>query len=303
MSKPHRFFYFYNQNKPIMKNTLLLFVCTLVTQIITAQNINLQISDSETKESIEFATVLLPDYKKSFVSNEKGIFMIDTNKYKLPLKVIVEQFGFDPKEITLQNSTSNFNIFLDATSELLQELIIPPANAKIKERIYGRTSEGSGKIAGFFKSYDSENKDSGLEFGMILNTNNKLKKIKKIHWHIGSVGFIKAVYSLQFYEVENGKPTKRIPHADIHFTIKNTDLGWNIVNVEDLDIYIDESKKVAAILKTLKVDLNKKADNNYLDVNVGFAAGNVLVGRDSQFENWMKFPMNYPFYITVDSYE
>ncbi len=229
--------------------------------------------------------------------------MIDTNKYKLPLKVIVEQFGFDPKEITLQNSTSNFNIFLDATSELLQELIIPPANAKIKERIYGRTSEGSGKIAGFFKSYDSENKDSGLEFGMILNTNNKLKKIKKIHWHIGSVGFIKAVYSLQFYEVENGKPTKRIPHADIHFTIKNTDLGWNIVNVEDLDIYIDESKKVAAILKTLKVDLNKKADNNYLGVNVGFAAGNVLVGRDSQFENWMKFPMNYPFYITVDSYE
>src|SRR5690606_908115 len=169
--------------------------------------------------------------------------------------------------------------------------------------IYGRTSEGSGKIAGFFKSYDSENKDSGLEFGMILNTNNKLKKIKKIHWHIGSVGFIKAVYSLQFYEVENGKPTKRIPHADIHFTIKNTDLGWNIVNVEDLDIYIDGSKKVAAILKTLKVDLNKKADNNYLGVNVGFAAGNVLVGRDSQFENWMKFPMNYPFYITVDSYE
>src|SRR5690606_32259290 len=133
--------------------------------------------------------------------------------------------------------------------------------------------------------------------------NNKLKKIKKIHWHIGSVGFIKAVYSLQFYEVENGKPTKRIPHADIHFTIKNTDLGWNIVNVEDLDIYIDGSKKVAAILKTLKVDLNKNANNNNLGVIVDFHAGIVLVDRDSQFVNRMKYTMNYPFYITVYSYE
>src|SRR5690606_7741498 len=170
MSKPHRFFYFYNQNKPIMKNTLLLFVCTLVTQIITAQNINLQISDSETKDPIDFATVLLPDHNKSFVSNEKGIFMIDTNKYKLPLKVIVEQFGFEKQEITLQNNTNAYNIFLDPATEVLQELIIPPANAKIKERTYGRTNEGSGKILGQMNRFDNENKDSGTEFGLIIKT-------------------------------------------------------------------------------------------------------------------------------------
>lgn len=284
-----------------MKNSILFFFITVSS--IAQTQITIQVSDNESKENIEFATILLPDYKKSFVTDEKGKFVIDTEQYKLPLKVIAEQFGFEQKEITLQNTTKIYNISLTPSSEILREIIIPPANAKIKERIYGRTNEGSGKIAGFFRSYNSENKDSGLEFGMILNTNNKLKKVKKIHWHIGSVGFIKAVYSLQFYEVENGKPTKRIPHADIHFTIKNTNLGWNIVNVENLDIYIDGSKKVAAILKTLKVDLNKKVDDNYLGVNVGVAAGNVLVARDSQFENWMKIPMNYPFYITIDSYE
>src|SRR5690606_26353377 len=124
----------------------------------------LQISDQETKENIEFATVLLPDYKKSFVTDEKGKFVIDTQKYKLPLKVIVEQFGFEQKEITLQNTTNIYNINLTPSSEILREIIIPPTNAKIKERTFGRTNEGSGNLKGAFRNYNEDNKDAGLEF-------------------------------------------------------------------------------------------------------------------------------------------
>jgi hypothetical protein len=286
-----------------MKNTLLLFVCTLVTQIITAQNINLQISDSETKESIEFATVLLPDYKKSFVSNEKGIFMIDTNKYKLPLKVIIEQFGFEKQEITLQNNTSVYNIYLNPATEVLQELIIPPANAKIKERIYGRTNEGLGKILGQMNRFDNENKDSGTEFGLIIKTSDHLKKLKKVHWHINGITFKRAIFNLQFYEVENNKPSKRIPHEELNFSINENQKGWLVLNIENKDIYLDGTKKIAAILKVQKIEFNKGENEGYILMNIGAATSNITTLRSNIYEGWESGPMNYPFYITVDSYE
>ena len=286
-----------------MKNTLLLFACTLVTQIITAQNINLQISDSETKDPIDFATVLLPDYKKSFVSNEKGIFMIDTNKYKLPLKVIVEQFGFDKKEITLQNNTNAYNIYLNPATEVLQELIIPPTNAKIKERIYGRTNEGSGKILGQMNRFDNENKDSGTEFGLIIKTSDHLKRLKKVHWHINGITFKRAIFNLQFYEVENNKPTKRIPHSEINFSIGENQKGWLVLNTENKDIYLDGTKKIAAILKVQKIEFNKGEKEGYILMNVGAATSNIITLRSNIYEGWESGPMNFPFYITVDSYE
>jgi len=48
-----------------MKNSLLLFLFTFSTQIITAQNVKFQVNDKQTKEPVEFATILLPDYKKN----------------------------------------------------------------------------------------------------------------------------------------------------------------------------------------------------------------------------------------------
>lgn len=282
----------------------LLSLLLLFTHFISdAQNITLQVTDLESKQPVEFASILLPAYKQSFVTDERGILQLDTGIYKLPLQVTVEQFSFESKKLTIQNATKLYNVLLNPTSELLQEIIIPPANAKIKERTYGRKGEGSGKIVGVFRNYDYDNKSSGVEFGMILNTGNKLKKLKKVHWHIKEATFSSAVFGLQFYEMENGKPGKRIPHPEINFSVKNGQTGWLVLNLEDMDIYFDKTSKIAAVLKTQKITFDKDKEGGSLALNVGFAAGNVLVGRDSQFEEWVKFPMNYPFYITVDSYE
>lgn len=285
-----------------MKKIILFFFVAFSN--ITQAQVTLQVSDQESKENIEFASILLPDYHKSFVTDEKGKFVVDTEQYKLPLKVIAEQFGFEQKEITLQNTTKIYNISLTPSSEILREIIIPPANAKIKERTFGRTNEGSGKIVGTFRDYSEENIHSGLEFGLIINTNNKLKKVKKIHWHINIFSLQKAVYGLQFYEVENGKPTSRITHEDINFTVTDKSKGWIVIDVEDLDIYINGTKKIAAILKTQKVETKKGTKSGSITLNVGIpAVSNTIIGRDSQYEEWVKVPMNYPFYITVDSYE
>src|SRR5690554_2664315 len=287
-----------------MKNFILLCFFIAVSSIAQAQ-ITIQVSDEETKETMEFANILLPEHKKSFVADEHGKFFIDTNKYLLPLKVIVEQFGFEPKEITLQNATGLYNVYLNPESELLREVIIPPKNAKIKERTYGRTNENTGKFKGedSTHNYNQNSVDTDYEFGMIINIKNKFIKVKKIHWHINDFTYKRAFFSVYFYEVANSKPTKRIPHEKLNFILTNKNNGWNTINVEDLNIYISGHKKIAVVLKQQKVAFEKGKNEGAFFQNIGLTMGNTFVTRFSQYDEWLTLPANFPFYITVDSYE
>src|SRR5690554_3225489 len=286
-----------------MKNFILFCFFIAISTIAQAQ-ITIQVSDEETKETMEFASILLPEQKKSFVADEHGKFFIDTNKYPLPLKVIVEQFGFEPKEITLQNVNSFYNVCLNPTSELLREVIIPPKNAKIKERIFGRTNENIGKFKGedSTHNYNQNSVDTDYEFGMIINIKNKFIKVKKIHWHINEFTYKRAFFSVYFYETKNGKPTKRIPHQNINFILTTKNNGWNTINVEDLNIYISGHKKIAVIIKQEKVEFEKDKKEGAFFYNVGLTMGNTFVTRTHNSE-WLTLPANFPFYITVDSYE
>ncbi|MEG1267428.1 MAG: hypothetical protein RSE19_13215, partial [Myroides sp.] len=86
-------------------------------------------------------------------------------------------------------------------------------------------------------------------------------------------------------------------------TLTNKNTGWIVLNLNDYNIYIDGHKKIAVTLKLLQMEFEKNKKEGTFTMNVGFGVGNNTVARESQFEEWMKFPINYPFYITVDSYE
>ncbi|RRA95390.1 hypothetical protein [Paenimyroides viscosum] len=283
-----------------MKNSFLLFLFTFTTQITFAQNVKLQINDKQTKEAVEFATILLPDYKKSLISNEKGLFILDAQKYKFPLKVVIDHFGFDKKEIILPNSNSLKIIFIEPSSELLQEIIIPPANAKIKERTYGRTSEGSGIMSG---EDSSSSYNTSYEFGMIINIKEKFLKVKKIHWHLEGFTFKRGFFSVYFYEVKNGKPYKRIPHQNINFILSHKTRGWNTINIEDRDFYLSSYKKIAVIIKQQKVEFNDGKKEGSFFQNIGLTSGSTFFTRTSPDDEWLAIPASIPLYITVDSYE
>src|SRR5690554_8028073 len=90
---------------------------------------------------------------------------------------------------------------------------------------------------------------------MIINIKNKFIKVKKIHWHINDFTYKRAFFSVYFYEVANGKPTKRIPHEKVNFILTNKNNGLNTINVEDLDIYISGHKKISVYLKQQKLSL------------------------------------------------
>ncbi len=283
-----------------MKNLILFYLFIALTNVVHAQKITIQVLDNETKENIEYASILFLDHKKSFITNEKGIFILDANKYKLPLKVIIEQFGFEKKEITLQNNTNVYNIFLEPTSELLQEIIIPPANAKIKERTFGRTSEGSGIMSGEDSTHSS---NTSYEFGMVINTREKFIKIKKIHWHLEGFTFKRGFFSVYFYEVKNGKPYKRIPHQNINFILSHKTRGWNVINIKEMDLYISGYKKIAVIIKQQKIEFQEGKKEGSFFQNIGLTTGSTFFTRTSSDDEWLALPASIPLYITVDSYE
>lgn len=283
-----------------MKNSLLLFLFTFSTQIITAQNVKFQVNDKQTKEPVEFATILLPDYKKSLISNEKGLFILDAQKYKFPLKVIIDHFGFEKKEIILQNNNSLQITFIEPSSELLQEIIIPPANAKIKERTYGRTSEASGIGTG---EDSSGSPKTSYELGMVMNIKEKFLKVKKIHWHLEGFTFKRGFFSVYFYEVKNGKPYKRIPHQNINFILSNKARGWNIINIQEMDLYISGHKKIAVIIKQQKIEFQEGKKEGSFFQNIGLTSRSTFFTRTSSDDEWLAVPASIPLYITVDSYE
>ncbi|MBA5793345.1 hypothetical protein H1R17_02860 [Flavobacterium sp. xlx-214] len=283
-----------------MKKAFLFLICAIVTQTTFAQQVKLQISNKETKEPIEFATVLLPDYKKSFTANENGLFVVDAKKYNFPLNVVIETFGFEKKSVALQNLKDLQSVFLEPSSELLQEILIPPKNAKIIERTYGRTSEGSGMFSG---EDSSSNYNTSYEFGMIMNIKEKFIKVKKIHWHLEGFTFKRGFFSIYFYEVKNGKPYKRIPHQNINFILSNKTRGWNVINIEDMDLYISGYKKIAVIIKQQKIEFQEEKKEGSFFQNIGLTTGSTFFTRTSSDGEWLAVPASIPLYITVDSYE
>src|SRR5690606_20382448 len=137
----------------------------------------------------------------------------------------------------------------------------------------------------------------------ILNTNNHFKKINKINWFINDVSFEKAIFNLQFYQVINNKPSKKIVHNEINFTINSNTKGWLALNVEDLNIYIDGTKKIAAILKPKKIEFKKGTKEATIKMNANLTSVNFLTIYNNKDNKWETGPMNFPFYITVESYE
>lgn len=280
---------------------LFTFLTLCVSLHLFAQT-NIQVKDEESHQPIEYASILLPKYKQRIVTDRNGKIELDQEKYTFPLEIEVEQFSYFSTKYIVSQPNQNHIIELKADSDVLEEIIIPPSNKKIKQRIFGRESKGSGKILGSFKNFDNENKKDGIEFGLIINTNDKFKKLTSINWHIKDFTFKKAVFAIELYETYKGIPSKRINHKEIKMTISDTKNDWYTLDVSDLDIYIDGYKKIAVIIKTLDVVLNKEQEGELI-LNVGLATSNQIIARDSYYEDWLKLPFNYPFFIVVDSYE
>lgn len=280
-----------------MKKLLFLLFISFVAK---AQTIQGTLINSETKEPIPYATVKINDLKKSILSKTDGTFTFD-EEHKENTLIEIEAWGFEKKQITFSDLKKNNILELTETFEMLPELIIPPANAKISYKNYGRTNEGSDFVTGESQNYKKEDYDKGAEFGIVVS-NKGLSELQSFHIHIGSNDSKKLIYRLQFYDVKNGKPNNRINHEEILLSITNKDAGWLVLDLTDKNIFIDSDISKFAI--TLKlVDAEFDSEYSFIRFNSGFATKNQIVVKDSEYESWVKMPLSLPMYVKAKVYK
>ncbi len=280
-----------------MKKLLFLLLITVVAK---AQNIQGTLINSETKEPIAYATIKNEKLKKSILSKSDGKFIFNED-IKDDDILEIEAWGFESKEISVSDLKKGETISLVEIPDLLPEMIIPPANAKISYKNYGRTNEGSGFVTGESQNYKKEDYDKGAEFGIIVS-NKGLSELQSFHLHIGSNDSKKLIYRLQFYDVKNGKPNNRINHEEILLSINNKDTGWLVLDLTGKNIFIDsDTSKFAITLKL--VDAEFDSEYSFIRFNSGFATKNQIVVKDSEYEHWIKMPLSLPMYVKAKVYK
>jgi len=280
-----------------MKKLLFLLFISFVAK---AQTIQGTLIDSETKEPIPYATIKINKLKKSILSKSDGRFIFNED-LKDDSLIEIEAWGFENKKITVSDLKKNNILELTESVELLPEMIIPPVNAKVSYKNYGRTNEGSGFVTGESQNYKKDDYDKGAEFGIIV-ANKGLSELQSFHLHIGSNDSKKLIYRLQFYDVKNGKPNNRINHEEVFLSITNKDAGWLVLDLKEKNIFIDSDISKFAI--TLKlVDAEFDSEYSFIHFNSGFATSNQIVVKDSEYESWVKMPLSLPMYVKAKVYK
>lgn len=280
-----------------MKKLLFLLFISLVAKAQTVQG---TLINSETKEPIAYATVKNDKLKKSVLSKSDGTFTFNED-LDAGLVLEIEAWGFETKKITISDLKKIQILELTEATELLQEIIIPPANAKISNKTYGRSNEGSGLIKASAQVYRKDDYDKGSEFGVIVS-NKGLSQLESFHIHLSENESKKLVFKLQIYEVVNGKPSKKINHENILFSISNKNMGWQKLDLTSHDIYIDSDvSKFAFTLKLVDADFDSKSTS--LIFNTGATVNNQLIIKTSEYDNWTKIPFSIPMYIQAKVYK
>lgn len=108
-------------NSLTMKHFLLLYFCFSTLQLLSAQNISVQIIEQHTKTPIPFATIKTGE-NSGTISNEEGFFTLPTNDYQ---KIIISSMGFESKTLSLDDIKAlNYVVTLNAAINQLDDVYL-----------------------------------------------------------------------------------------------------------------------------------------------------------------------------------
>lgn len=298
----------HDMNLYFFKNNMKRFLCILVLLISTtiqARSIKGVLKDKESRKTISFATILVPELKISTITKSNGSFTLNVADEKDYI-VRIEPLGYLAKEIRISDIKREDIILMQEAPELMPELFIPPKNAKVKYHNYGRTSEGSSKMPLKLRSYNRDDYDKGFFFGLTMK-NKGFSQLESFHIHINENTYKKLYYRLQIYKTNKGLPSEKMNHPEILFTLEEGQNGWVKLDLEKYNIYLSEEiKHFASVLELVHVEFSYTKEKRQLDrlnLNVALSVNNQMVVRNGYYEEWQKIPSSFPMYFRAKCYK
>ncbi len=170
---------------------------------------------------------------------------------------------------------------------ILKEVVV--SFKKPKQKQFGRSSKGLGLMHFNFFSVNDKDADDRLsrERGMQFKI-SKDCKLTDFNMNITTNEFKSVKFRLNFYNLENGLPSKIIIEKDVIFEVKDNFIGLYSFDLKPFDIYLD--KEMGNIAVTIQWIESVKADekSNFFAISTAMSATETSFFRDKNLSNWYK---------------
>ncbi len=225
-----------------MKNILILIFIILNSTFSISQEREIKgiITDS-LKNPIQYVNVGILNKPVGTVTNENGEFYLNIDNSFSSDTLRVSCLGFKSKELQIKNLLNNkskIHISLSNYTEKLNEIIINSNNLKTYTEGKEKTKT---KNKVFFAIPSMKNLNLGSEIGRKFSLGTKKPSLlKEFKFFLKENNFESVLFRLNFYTIENNKPSKKINNTNILISADNQLTDWITVDLTDYGIKTQE---------------------------------------------------------------
>ena len=277
----------------LLMNTIRLCICFLgFSFAISAQTkiVSGIVVDSISKKAIPYVNIGI--FYKNFgtITNEEGYFELQIPNELLHDSLTFSFVGFKmvTKPISGFSNQEKNQISLVEDNNALDEVVLISKKPKIKKigiRSHNPLLWGS-----------VQNRDTYdiVEFGKVTHLHHKPSKLLSSHLYLNGVdGIDSALVRLNFYNLANDKPLKRIVFKMVAKKV-SLQKGWLVLNLDSYDIVLDED-----FFMSFEIIPDVKFQNFSIYYGGKLGGGSSLARMSSQGE-WFKLNgANVTTYVTV----
>jgi len=194
------------------------------------------VQDSKTKEKLDYVNIGILNKAIGTVSDKNGLFefkISDSNKNDT---LRISMIGYKAKTLLVKNLLIKKNKILINLEEEISELKEIVINAKKwKRKVLGNKTEST--FIGHVFYYEQ----LGKEMGIRMNVGRHPRIVESFNFHISYNRFsAKAIFRLNMYKIENGKPTENIMKNNILISVDPKQTGMISTDLQDYDIVLTD---------------------------------------------------------------
>lgn len=225
-----------------IKKILILMYVILNTTFSISQERDIKgiITDS-LKNPIKYVNVGILNKPVGTVTNEKGAFYLSINDSFILDSLKISCLGFKPKQLAIKSllaQNNDLTISLNSYTEKLNEISISSSN--LKTYIKGKEKTKT-KNEVFFAIPSLKKLNLGSEIGRRFSLGTrKPSLLKEFKFYIKGNNFESVLFRLNFYTIEDNKPSKKINNTNILISANNQQTGWITADLSDYGIKTQE---------------------------------------------------------------
>jgi hypothetical protein len=224
-----------------------------------------RVQDAKTKEKLEYVNIGILNKAKGTVSDKKGSFEFKITESNKNDTLRISMIGYKSTTLLVKNLLNKNKIVINLEEEIseLDEIVITAKTWKTK--VLGNKTKST--FIGHVFYYEQ----LGKEMGIRMNAGRKPKIVESFNFHISYNRFsAKAIFRLNMYKIENGKPTVNIMKNNILIAVDPKQTGMISTDLRDYDIVLTED--VIATLEWVDTD-GKVKPTEALIISVGLLTG------------------------------